>query len=163
MMTTLLRRLPKATSSFRWWASSRVARNVLDNLCFYFFVGSRTRQLTRAMLWSTRRHRLLRTMSSCQRRKLRSAQSSLGWCLCPRRWANQERIIGILIKTLSRSRNVSPQSMECQKNTSRIVASASSFHQRTACKAEPTTSRSEERRVGKECTWKCRSRWSPYH
>ena len=23
--------------------------------------------------------------------------------------------------------------------------------------------RSEERRVGKECTWKCRSRWSPYH
>ena len=24
-------------------------------------------------------------------------------------------------------------------------------------------SRSEERRVGKECTWKCRSRWSPYH
>jgi glycosyltransferase involved in cell wall biosynthesis len=24
-------------------------------------------------------------------------------------------------------------------------------------------SRSEERRVGKECTSKCRSRWSPYH
>jgi hypothetical protein len=23
--------------------------------------------------------------------------------------------------------------------------------------------RSEERRVGKECPWKCRSRWSPYH
>ena len=23
--------------------------------------------------------------------------------------------------------------------------------------------RSEERRVGKECTSKCRSRWSPYH
>ena len=24
-------------------------------------------------------------------------------------------------------------------------------------------SRSEERRVGKECTMTCRSRWSPYH
>jgi hypothetical protein len=26
-----------------------------------------------------------------------------------------------------------------------------------------TQYRSEERRVGKECPWKCRSRWSPYH
>ena len=26
-----------------------------------------------------------------------------------------------------------------------------------------THSRSEERRVGKECAWMCRSRWSPYH
>ena len=26
-----------------------------------------------------------------------------------------------------------------------------------------TTTRSEERRVGKECTSWCRSRWSPYH
>ena len=25
------------------------------------------------------------------------------------------------------------------------------------------TSRSEERRVGKECSHQCRSRWSPYH
>ena len=27
----------------------------------------------------------------------------------------------------------------------------------------PTHARSEERRVGKECTSWCRSRWSPYH
>ena len=27
----------------------------------------------------------------------------------------------------------------------------------------PATSRSEERRVGKECGYQCRSRWSPYH
>ena len=27
----------------------------------------------------------------------------------------------------------------------------------------PSTSRSEERRVGKECHLTCRSRWSPYH
>ena len=25
------------------------------------------------------------------------------------------------------------------------------------------STRSEERRVGKECLWLCRSRWSPYH
>ena len=27
----------------------------------------------------------------------------------------------------------------------------------------PTGTRSEERRVGKECNGQCRSRWSPYH
>ena len=30
-------------------------------------------------------------------------------------------------------------------------------------KAEVRLSRSEERRVGKECASMCRSRWSPYH
>ena len=29
--------------------------------------------------------------------------------------------------------------------------------------ADTRTWRSEERRVGKECLWLCRSRWSPYH
>src|SRR3546814_18033427 len=29
--------------------------------------------------------------------------------------------------------------------------------------ATPSDSRSEERRVGKECVSTCRSRWSPYH
>ena len=29
--------------------------------------------------------------------------------------------------------------------------------------ASDTNRRSEERRVGKECTATCRSRWSPYH
>src|SRR3546814_16584387 len=29
--------------------------------------------------------------------------------------------------------------------------------------AQADTMRSEERRVGKECVSKCRSRWSPYH
>src|SRR3546814_18324389 len=28
---------------------------------------------------------------------------------------------------------------------------------------DPEETRSEERRVGKECVSKCRSRWSPYH
>src|SRR3546814_15257700 len=30
-------------------------------------------------------------------------------------------------------------------------------------KSAPQISRSEERRVGKECVSTCRSRWSPYH
>ena len=30
-------------------------------------------------------------------------------------------------------------------------------------RCSPRTPRSEERRVGKECTATCRSRWSPYH
>ena len=30
-------------------------------------------------------------------------------------------------------------------------------------KSETAQARSEERRVGKECTMTCRSRWSPYH
>ena len=33
----------------------------------------------------------------------------------------------------------------------------------TVRNCESETSRSEERRVGKECTSWCRSRWSPYH
>src|SRR3546814_8148074 len=33
----------------------------------------------------------------------------------------------------------------------------------TGCPAGTPRSRSEERRVGKECVSTCRSRWSPYH
>src|SRR3546814_13991227 len=33
----------------------------------------------------------------------------------------------------------------------------------TLPEAPDCTARSEERRVGKECVSKCRSRWSPYH
>ena len=41
--------------------------------------------------------------------------------------------------------------------------SFNSLHaQREACEAY-IQSRSEERRVGKECMEGCRSRWSPYH
>src|SRR3546814_1178243 len=34
---------------------------------------------------------------------------------------------------------------------------------KTASTPPPSDSRSEERRVGKECVSTCRSRWSPYH
>ena len=40
-----------------------------------------------------------------------------------------------------------------------IVAKASDLHVTEALR----TTRSEERRVGKECALLCRSRWSPYH
>ena len=33
----------------------------------------------------------------------------------------------------------------------------------TACGIDADKLRSEERRVGKECSQQCRSRWSPYH
>src|SRR3546814_14177832 len=51
--------------------------------------------------------------------------------------------------------------------TSRLVAlwvstiCSPSVAKTTEC--SPATSRSEERRVGKECVSTCRSRWSPYH
>src|SRR3546814_11825098 len=42
------------------------------------------------------------------------------------------------------------------------IGVGSNFH---SCPAQPFSmaSRSEERRVGKECVSTCRARWSPYH
>ena len=40
---------------------------------------------------------------------------------------------------------------------------ASIYPERALMLAEFRGRRSEERRVGKECTEQCRSRWSPYH
>src|SRR3546814_9473969 len=34
---------------------------------------------------------------------------------------------------------------------------------RSECDEDPDRTRSEERRVGKECVSTCRSRWAPYH
>ena len=44
-----------------------------------------------------------------------------------------------------------------------IIAMSILFGAELGPKADPTTTRSEERRVGKECLTQCRSRWSPYH
>ena len=38
-----------------------------------------------------------------------------------------------------------------------------SYYQHTQPSLQEFYSRSEERRVGKECASMCRSRWSPYH
>src|SRR3546814_3105178 len=46
--------------------------------------------------------------------------------------------------------------LETQSSTSRPRSSK-------AAKVGARSSRSEERRVGKECVSTCRSRWSPYH
>src|SRR3546814_19473438 len=51
---------------------------------------------------------------------------------------------------------------------SALRASPTSWRRRslrtlTYWSASRCTARSEERRVGKECVSKCRSRWSPYH
>src|SRR3546814_8776088 len=44
-----------------------------------------------------------------------------------------------------------------------MTFSSISSNSDTANKAITTTTRSEERRVGKECVSTCRSRWSRYH
>ena len=55
----------------------------------------------------------------------------------------------------------------CAEEGARVVIS--DHHERRlgeaadAIAAEVGDDRSEERRVGKECTATCRSRWSPYH
>src|SRR3546814_8744482 len=54
------------------------------------------------------------------------------------------------------------------KITTLVVADAEALaHEPYAASVTPTVStsgtRSEERRVGKECVSTCRSRWSPYH
>ena len=40
---------------------------------------------------------------------------------------------------------------------------ADQFRKRAGPKNQSLLTRSEERRVGKECGYQCRSRWSPYH
>src|SRR5881394_4362354 len=45
--------------------------------------------------------------------------------------------------------------LHCRKNRARAESLRNEFGD--------AQSRSEERRVGKECTIQCRSRWSPYH
>ena len=47
---------------------------------------------------------------------------------------------------------------ECAEPRAEVTAEAAS-----ATEAMAVLARSEERRVGKECTVLCRSRWSPYH
>ena len=52
----------------------------------------------------------------------------------------------------------------CPKGMERQVKKLASFIKPPQLRtASPTSTRSEERRVGKECLRLCRSRWSPYH
>ena len=44
-----------------------------------------------------------------------------------------------------------------------LISSVSDYRYGSLCVADTVPHRSEERRVGKECTSWCRSRWSPYH
>src|SRR3546814_3603200 len=53
----------------------------------------------------------------------------------------------------------------CSSDLSVVTRTASSISttQLSATDVRSHASRSEERRVGKECVSTCRSRWSPYH
>src|SRR3546814_5519317 len=53
-------------------------------------------------------------------------------------------------------------SIQLKKVFSHVLGTISIRPSRTAC-IGANASRSEERRVGKECVSTCRSRWSPYH
>ena len=62
---------------------------------------------------------------------------------------------------LLRGAKLSGELERLQKQLERIVAEPSS--EEIWRSVELARERSEERRVGKECTEQCRSRWSPYH
>src|SRR3546814_2907488 len=48
-------------------------------------------------------------------------------------------------------------------NRAQVFHAAESIVRHASAAASERDSRSEERRVGKECVSTCRSRWSPYH
>ena len=48
-------------------------------------------------------------------------------------------------------------------NAGRLSEACRIFAEKMLAPEHDTTVRSEERRVGKECSLLCRSRWSPYH
>src|SRR3546814_17832044 len=50
-----------------------------------------------------------------------------------------------------------------RRTSSRSTLRESEASTRWSPTSRTTHARSEERRVGKECVSKCRSRWSPYH
>src|SRR3546814_5662409 len=56
----------------------------------------------------------------------------------------------------------SPTTMSAPISPGAVMAPKATGSVTTATSKAPT-SRSEERRVGKECVSTCRSRWSPYH
>src|SRR3546814_7605014 len=58
---------------------------------------------------------------------------------------------------------ISTRHRECRRQDSLALGPACSAAQSCEPSGRRLTSRSEERRVGKECVSTCRSRWSPYH
>ena len=59
--------------------------------------------------------------------------------------------------------NLNVKQMQFRSPDARIVGTAEIPNYQLLFKGSKTGSRSEERRVGKECLRLCRSRWSPYH
>src|SRR3546814_11076218 len=62
-----------------------------------------------------------------------------------------------------RSITVLGKSVPCQFATAQIVDRGQTIRIDVRFANKVLVSRSEERRVGKECVSTCRSRWSPYH
>ena len=103
------------------------------------------------------------------------AQSFLGWLGVPagRRWLDVGCGTGALTQTILA---VAEPALVVGVDPSRGFLTTARTRAATAVVAgdaralpfgsgrfDAVVSRSEERRVGKECTMTCRSRWSPYH
>ena len=69
-----------------------------------------------------------------------------------------------LLKELAREISEDPSATKvCKKLADTVTHGAAFHHAGLKPKQRQMIERSEERRVGKECTSWCRSRWSPYH
>src|SRR3546814_15911111 len=66
-----------------------------------------------------------------------------------------------VLPTTANARAVRERQDGRRPRSGRAVASLTD--RRSASRSRTTATRSEERRVGKECVSTCRSRWSPYH
>ena len=59
--------------------------------------------------------------------------------------------------------DIYPESLHHQDHEGRTPLMLACKYYGTNCEITEKEARSEERRVGKECSFRCRSRWSPYH
>ena len=75
------------------------------------------------------------------------------------------KVLGNIVATQKNSRYENARVMLCEQITPEGEAAGNTVLALDAVDAGvgDTVLRSEERRVGKECTSVCRSRWSPYH
>ena len=60
-------------------------------------------------------------------------------------------------------RGVSYLEFQDWRHATRTLSGLAAYNDATMNVSDEGRARSEERRVGKECGYQCRSRWSPYH
>ena len=103
--------------------------------------------------WSTCAH-----MAGCRR-----TSTHLRALLTNPRLRHLTRRVHVLDRTRPTTKHTPRESPSARSATSRDTPRSSAKPPTTNAFIEARGSRSEERRVGKECCSRCRSRWSPYH